>query len=325
MLALTASDGIDWSLPDFVTIHVTQIFPPEAIARADVTSGPAPLTVHFDGSQSYDPQGGDVTYRWNLGDGTLSYDCSPVHTYALAATYTATLSVYDSLGQSDFDFINITVTPVGNIQVSPEAYDFGDVELGSASSTLITIVNSDPSGSDSLYVSDISLAEGSSADFAITVNPAGSTLQPGDSVDVEIAFAPTATGYAAATLQIASDDPFSPLIQVSLGGVGVNNEPPPEEQVAVVLAFMDAAVEAGSLAGEGPGGSAANRLSALENMIEASGDLIAAGAYDEACAQLGAALKKCDGQPSPPDFVSGDAASTLQQMIAELRAALGGE
>jgi len=46
---------------------------------------------------------------------------------------------------------------------------------------------------------------------------------------------------------------------------------------------------------------------------------------DEACAQLGAALKKCDGQPSPPDFVTGEAASTLQLLIEELRTALGGE
>jgi len=86
---------------------------------------------------------------------------------------------------------------------------------------------------------------------------------------------------------------------------------------------VEAAVEAGSLTGEGPGGSADNRLNALENMIEASGDLIAAGAYKEACAQLGAALKKCDGQPSPPDFVTGEAAPVVKLMIEELRAALG--
>jgi len=326
VLSLIASDGFLWSEPDYVTIQVYELLPPVAVATADVTSGPAPLTVHFDGSQSYDPQGGDLVYMWNFGDGTpRSGEVSPAHTYSLAGTYTATLSVANSYNLADFDTVEITVTPGGNIQVSPQAYDFGDVELGSASSTLITIVNSDLPGGDPLYISDISLAGGSSADFAITADPAGSTVLPGESVDVAIAFTPTAEGYAAATLEIASDDPVSPLIQVPLGGVGVSVEPPPEEQVAAVLAFMDAAVETGSLAGDGPGGSAANRLSALENMIEASGDLIAAGAYDEACAQLGAALKKCDGQPSPPDFVTGEAASALQLMIEELRSALGCE
>jgi len=38
---------------------------------------------------------------------------------------------------------------------------------------------------------------------------------------------------------------------------------------------------------------------------------------------LGAALKKCDGQPSPPDFVTGEAAPVVKLMIEELRAALG--
>jgi len=42
---------------------------------------------------------------------------------------------------------------------------------------------------------------------------------------------------------------------------------------------------------------------------------------DEACAQLGAALKKCDGQPSPPDFVTGEAAREVKSMIEERRAA----
>jgi len=38
---------------------------------------------------------------------------------------------------------------------------------------------------------------------------------------------------------------------------------------------------------------------------------------------LGAALKKRDGLPSPPDLVTGDAASALQLMVEESRAAFG--
>jgi len=326
VITARAQNIFGWSDTDGVVVTVVQNQPPIAIANATPVSGTAPLLVSFDGSLSSDPEGRSLNYGWDFGDLSTGTGAQTTHEYQLPGTYSATLIVTDDRGNIDFDVVNITVLPGGNIQVSPQAYDFGDVELGSASSTLITIVN--PLGGtyeDPLVLSTISLAEGSSADFAVTLNPAGTTLQPGQSVDVEIVFTPTAEGYAAATLQIASDDPVSPLIQVPLGGVGVNVEPPPEEQVAVVLAFVEAAVEAGSLAGEGPGGSAGNRLNALQNMIEASGDLIAAGAYDEACAQLGAALKKCDGQPSPPDFVTGEAASTLALMIEELRAALGCE
>jgi PKD repeat protein len=114
VLSLVVADALEWSLPDYVTIHVSELLPPEAVATADVTSGPAPLTVHFDGSESYDPQGGNLDYIWNFGDGTpRSSEVSPIHTYAEAGTYTATMTVFDSLGQSDFDFVNITATIPG--------------------------------------------------------------------------------------------------------------------------------------------------------------------------------------------------------------------
>lgn len=48
MISLVVSDGLDFSEPDFVTVTVFDILPPMAVATADVTSGPAPLTVQDD-------------------------------------------------------------------------------------------------------------------------------------------------------------------------------------------------------------------------------------------------------------------------------------
>ncbi|MBA7668968.1 hypothetical protein ES703_77089 [subsurface metagenome] len=90
-----------------------------------------------------------------------------------------------------------------------------------------------------------------------------------------------------------------------------------------LLDFIDDSVVAGTLEGDGPGNSADNRLNALKNMIEAAGDLIDAGDTSRACQQLLDAYKKCDGDPKPPDFVRGPAASTLAGMIQQLRDNLG--
>jgi len=111
VLSLIVSDGIDWSLPDYVTIHVYQILPPEAVINADVTAGPAPLTVQFDASGSFvDPYADPLTYDWNFGDGSYSSEVTPTHTYEDGpGTYTAVLTVVDNLGQYDSDVIEITV------------------------------------------------------------------------------------------------------------------------------------------------------------------------------------------------------------------------
>jgi len=97
-------------------------------------------------------------------------------------------------------------------------------------------------------------------------------------------------------------------------------EPPVEPTVAAVLTFFGAAVADGTLVGNGPGNSADGRKGALRNQIEAAGDLISEGYMDEACEQLMNAYLRCDGLPTPPEFVAGPAAPTLAGMILDLPA-----
>src|SRR5262249_4832595 len=58
--------------------------PPVVFASASPTDGPAPLTVQFDSSDSYDPDGGPApfTYLWTFGDGGTATASNPAHTYA---------------------------------------------------------------------------------------------------------------------------------------------------------------------------------------------------------------------------------------------------
>jgi PKD repeat protein len=99
------------------TIRRIQFFsanqPPTAVAGATPTTGPAPLTVAFDGTGSTDPDPGDtLSYAWDL-DGDGAYDDStasqPTFTYTTQGSYSASLRVTDSHGASDTDSVTITV------------------------------------------------------------------------------------------------------------------------------------------------------------------------------------------------------------------------
>lgn len=117
VISLVVSDGIDDSLPDTVTVSVVEKLPPVAIATADVTSGPAPLTVNFDGSQSYAMEGATlIWYDWIFGDSRgFSNEVSPTYVYSadqpyFPITFTVEFVVFDSLGQVDIMRLEITVT-----------------------------------------------------------------------------------------------------------------------------------------------------------------------------------------------------------------------
>ena len=78
---------------------------PVAVIAADPLSGLAPLTVEFDGSDSWDTQGLSVIrYIWNFNDGTPvveGNDCVHVkHVFHNPGHYPVYLTVYNKLGHS---------------------------------------------------------------------------------------------------------------------------------------------------------------------------------------------------------------------------------
>jgi glucose/arabinose dehydrogenase len=96
--------------------------PPSAVATASPTSGPAPLTVQFNGSGSSDPDGDALSYSWDLnGDGTYgdSTAANPSFTYTTAGTYAVRLRVTDARGASSVSApVTITVG-AGNTPPTP--------------------------------------------------------------------------------------------------------------------------------------------------------------------------------------------------------------
>ena len=115
--------------------YFSQNQPPIAVASADPTTGPAPLTVAFDGTASSDPDGNALTYAWDL-DGDGAFDdgtaATATFTYTQAATYAATLRVTDPSGASGTSSVTITAgntPPVPVIDTPPAGttWKVGDV------------------------------------------------------------------------------------------------------------------------------------------------------------------------------------------------------
>jgi glucose/arabinose dehydrogenase len=77
-------------------------------AAANVTGGPAPLSVAFSGAAS-DVNGDALTYTWTFGDGDRATGPTAVHTYAEVGAYTAQLTVSDGNAAVVSDPIGITV------------------------------------------------------------------------------------------------------------------------------------------------------------------------------------------------------------------------
>jgi PKD repeat protein len=89
--------------------------PPSASFSATPTSGVAPLTVNFDASGSYDPDGSIVSYTWNFGDGATNTGSTVSHTYTSGNIYLVSLTVTDNDGAMDTGTRRILVTTVSNL------------------------------------------------------------------------------------------------------------------------------------------------------------------------------------------------------------------
>jgi len=68
---------------------------PVARFQANPSSGSAPLTVSFDASLSFDPDGDVLTYAWAFGDGSTATGPTPTHIFAENGAYSVGLTVSD--------------------------------------------------------------------------------------------------------------------------------------------------------------------------------------------------------------------------------------
>ncbi|MCC5805058.1 MAG: PKD domain-containing protein [Opitutales bacterium] len=87
-----------------------------------VLSGPdlevAGAVLAFDGGESFDPDGGELTYFWEFGDGTTSEEVAPSHFYQLPGVYTVRLRVTDAKGAVDAAVRTVRILPEGDFALA---------------------------------------------------------------------------------------------------------------------------------------------------------------------------------------------------------------
>ncbi len=104
--------------------------------------------------------------------------------------------------------------PLPAINVTPAEIDFDTVAIGYSASETVVIENN---GDATLEVSNIECDND-----VFTVDIQSATIEPGESENVEVTFAPLVEGDYTGTLQIESNDPEANVVLVSLSGYGLN-------------------------------------------------------------------------------------------------------
>ncbi|WP_075341630.1 glycoside hydrolase family 48 protein [Tenacibaculum agarivorans] len=136
---------------------------PTASFTATPKTGIAPLEVQFDASASSDPNGDNLTYSWDFGNGTTSTLVNPKATYTAVGDYVVTLTVSDGTNTSSPVTETIQVT-----DGSPIASFTASTESGAAplSVQFDASASSDPAGGTLTYSWD--LGNGQSANTVTT-------------------------------------------------------------------------------------------------------------------------------------------------------------
>lgn len=162
-VTLTVTDFFGNEGSATVTITVNEPEAPTAIITTvpDPPTGIASLEVYFDAYDSHvDSDCGFeceiVSYKWNFGDGSPSgTGVSINHTFDIAGTYVATLTVTDSNGKEGYDTVTIIVNepeaPTAIITTTPKpptgsvpftvAFDASDSTVSEEVSSCCSIVN----------------------------------------------------------------------------------------------------------------------------------------------------------------------------------------
>ena len=129
---------------------------PTPIISATPMSGTVPLTVNFDGSGSFDPNGSLKSYDWDFGDGNTASVAALSHTYTNGGIFTATLTIVNDNDVPASDSVIIMVDdPAEADPVINSFSPVGAVTLAIGTNQVFSVNATDSAGQTLSYYWDI--------------------------------------------------------------------------------------------------------------------------------------------------------------------------
>lgn len=145
------------------------------VAKAGVQDGDVFCTadqIVFDGSGSFDPDGKELAYEWDFGDGATGTGVKATHKYTTPGRYDVTLTVTDDAEGAELSDTDIIVVTIN----TPPVADAGpDIMTCSTTISFDGTNSSDPDGTISVYAWDF--GDGSGTDNGAT--PTYTFTEPG--------------------------------------------------------------------------------------------------------------------------------------------------
>jgi len=185
---------------------------------------------------SFPPAGGTVTPS-PMGDQAgiacptlVGVVCAGYYSSGTLVTVTATPNTgyifYNWSGDASGTNNPVTLTMDNNRTVAanftstlviPPSGDFKKVKVKTSKTASFVVKNN---GKASLSITSSTITGTDASMFKITSGGGSKTIKPGKSLTIKVAFKPTSTGPKSAILEIISNDPVAPTIDVPLSGTG---------------------------------------------------------------------------------------------------------
>lgn len=182
------------------------------------SSGTAPVTIHSAAltGTAFTVSGASFPAVLNPGQ-SLSLQVSFNPTTAGAATANLTISSNSSAGST----ATVALSGTGaspQLTVSSSTIDFGSVVLNSASNQTLTLTSS---GTAPVTVNSATIA---GAGFTLAGATLPATLNPGQTLSLQVTFSPTVSGAASGSLTISSNSSRASTVTVALSGTGTSRQ-----------------------------------------------------------------------------------------------------